>query len=451
MKHPNILAMASAASSALVVGAADAMALPKALRATAGFGAPLVTAEMTPQALMEQINGAITAMRTDIDNNVGSRVDGLVTARIETINTAISNMTDAMQALQAQVDAGVGAVENVIGDIPGDPAYVGVFNQFMRRGEDADSEVRAALNTRVQAAMQMGTGADGGYLAPIEWDRSITQQLLTAPSIRPYADNITITGPGFKRLVAVGRPGSGWVGETAARPQTSTPTFAEVTFGIGEIYANPAITQTALDDAAINLEQWLAGEVRDEFSRQEGVAFLAGDGVNKPKGLLTFVTGGTRATEHPLGDIKADPITADATSTAFTDALLDTIYRTPAERIAGAQWYMNRTTQASIRKIKDADGNYLWQPGLTAGQPGTIHGYGIIDLPGMPVYADGNGSIIALFGNMRATYLVIDRIGIRVLRDPYTNKPYVMFYTTKRVGGGVQNPEYMRAVKRNAA
>ena len=443
MKHPNILAMASAASSAAALPV-----LPRALRATMGMGLSGIRADApTPQAMFEELNRTLASMRGEID--ASKKEDGLVTAKVDKMNEHIGNLQTALQSVQEAVQTQQ-APENVIGDIPGDPAYVRTFNSFMRRGEDDNVEVRAALRARVDAAMQMGSQADGGFLAPIEWDRSITQQLLTAPSIRPYADSITITGQGFKRLVAVGRPGSGWVGETAARPQTSTPTFAEVTFGIGEIYANPAITQTALDDAAINLEDWLAGEVRDEFARQEGIAFLAGDGVNKPKGLLTFVEGAARATEHPLGAIKAETTNAAPTNTAFTDLLLDVVYNTPAERINGAQFYMARSTQAAIRKIKDADNNYLWQPGITAGQPGTIHGYGIIDLPGMPVYADGVGSTFVLFGNMRSTYLVIDRIGIRVLRDPYTNKPYVMFYTTKRVGGGVQNPEYMRAVKRIA-
>lgn len=378
MKHPNILAMASAASSAAALPV-----LPRALRATMGMGLSGIRADApTPQAMFEELNRTLASMRGEID--ASKKEDGLVTAKVDKMNEHIGNLQTALQSVQEAVQTQQ-APENVIGDIPGDPAYVRTFNSFMRRGEDDNVEVRAALRARVDAAMQMGSQADGGFLAPIEWDRSITQQLLTAPSIRPYADSITITGQGFKRLVAVGRPGSGWVGETAARPQTSTPTFAEVTFGIGEIYANPAITQTALDDAAIDLEAWLGNSVRSEFSRQENIAFLSGDGVNKPFGLLGYVEGGAHDTRHPLGAIEALVTAGNLATGVVSDDLLNVIYDLPAERSANARWFMNRTTEAGLRKLKDTTGNYIWQPRITEKEPSTLHGYQIVHIPGMPV------------------------------------------------------------------
>lgn len=436
LKHYSALAMASAATALIVP-----TSLPKALRATAGFGTPLVKADgADPQALFAQINQTLATMRTDIEANVGSRLDGLVTARVEEMNTHIGNLQTAMEAIQAAQNAGTGG-GNVIGDMPGNPEYVTNFRAHMRNGS-ADM-----VGTPVHNAMQIGVAEDGGYLAPIEWDRSITEGLVQSSPIRQFADNITISGPGFSRLFAVGQPGSGWVGETAPRPQTGTPQFVPLTFGIGEIYANPAITQQALDDAAINLETWLGGAVRDEFSRQENIAFLAGNGVNKPHGILTYVEGGANENRHPLGSIAR---TDTAGAAPVSDDFLDLIYSTPAERIQNARWFINRLTVGALRKLKDQNGQYIWQPGMAAGQPASLHAYPITEVPGMPV-ADTAGNVIALFGDMRATYLVIDRVGIRVLRDPYTNKPYVMFYTTKRVGGGVQNPEYMRALARRAA
>jgi HK97 family phage major capsid protein len=161
------------------------------------------------------------------------------------------------------------------------------------------------------------------------------------------------------------------------------------------------------------------------------------------------VAGGAHAARHPLGAIAAIVTAGNLATGAVGDDFLSVIYDLPSERSSNARWFMNRLQEAKIRKLKDTTGNYLWQPRLTDAEPSTFAGYRIVHVPGMSV--SGANAVVALFGDMRATYLVVDRVGIRVLRDPYTNKPFVMFYTTKRVGGGVQNPEYMRALKLAAA
>ena len=236
--------------------------------------------------------------------------------------------------------------------------------------------------------------------------------------------------------------GSGWVGETAARPETTTPGLTTLQFDTGEIYANPAATQRMLDDAGFDLEAWLAAEVNGEFGIQENIAFLSGNGTNKPYGLLTYVTGAANAARHPFGAIAT---TTTAAAAATSDELLTLISTLPSERDSNSKWYLNRSTLFTWRKMKDGQGNYLWQPNYVAGQPATLAGYPVVEVAGMPSIATTN--VVALFGDMQMTYLVVDRLGTQVLRDPYTNKPYVMFYTTKRVGGGVQNPEYMKALK----
>ncbi|TZG23885.1 phage major capsid protein, partial [Sphingomonas montanisoli] len=238
--------------------------------------------------------------------------------------------------------------------------------------------------------------------------------------------------------------GSGWVGETASRPATSTPQIGTVDFTPGEIYANPAISQGLLDDAALDLEQWLGGEVDTEFARQEGIAFLSGDGTNKPHGILTYVTGAANAARHPYGAI-AVVNSGHASTIPNGDAMIDFMYDLPSEFEAGSKLYLSRSSLRAVRKLKDGQGNYLWQPSYVSGEPASLNGAPVVEMPDMPAIAAGN--IAALYGNMEATYLVIDRVGIRVLRDPYTNKPFVHFYTTKRVGGGVHNPEPMRALK----
>ena len=311
-----------------------------------------------------------------------------------------------------------------------DKEYTDSFNAHMRKGD-------------VQAALNKGTAEEGGYLTPVEWDGTITDKLREESPMRQLAQVQVTSKAGWKKLFNMGGTGSGWVGETDARPETATPVLAELGFGHGEIYANPAATQQILDDAEINIEAWLASEVQAEFAEQEGVAFISGDGVKKPAGILTYVTGGSNAAKHPFGAIKA--INSGAAADIGSDAVLDLIYGLPKKYRQGAQFLTNNLTIAKVRKLKDGQGNYLWQPSAQAGQPATLHGYGLADDENMPDVAAN--SLPILFGDFKRGYLIIDRMGIRVLRDPYTKKPYVLFYTTKRVGGGVQNPECLRALK----
>ena len=380
-----------------------------------------------------------TSHTAQLEEIKSGKTDVLTTDKLDTINAALTELQTAVDdqaKIQAAAKLGNGGV---IGDIQADPEYNAAFKAHMRKGDKAPADV--------VAAMSKGTDADGGYLAPIEWDRTIGEKLKRISPMRQESRVITISVAGFKKYFGDRNVGSGWVGETASRPATTTPQIGTLDFTPGELYANPAITQQLLDDAAVDLEQWLGSEVDTEFNRQEGIAFLSGDGVNKPYGVLNYVTGGTSAARHPYGAIKAMGSQAAA---AFTgDGLLDVMYDLPSEFAANAKWHMNRLSIGTARKLKDGQGNYLWQPSYASGQPQTLAGAPVVEYPDMPLVAAG--AIAALFGDMEATYLVVDRIGIRILRDPYTNKPFVHFYTTKRVGGGVHNPEPMRAVKIQAA
>ena len=423
MKMQNNLRGATALGRGLIAVRAEAQ--PKT---PANFGELATAWEAFKESHTKQID-EIKAGKTDV----------LTTDKLETINAALTELqtaVDEQAKIQAAAKLGNGAV---IGDIQGDPEYAAAFKAHMRKGDKAPAEF--------QAAMSKGTDADGGYLAPIEWDRTIGEKLKRISPMRQESRVITISVAGFKKYFGDRNVGSGWVGETASRPATATPQIGTLDFTPGELYANPAITQQLLDDAAVDLEQWLGSEVDTEFNRQEGIAFLSGDGVNKPYGVLTYVTGAANAARHPYGAIKA---LGSQAATAFSgDGLLDVMYDLPSEFAANAKWHMNRLSIGTARKLKDGQGNYLWQPSYASGQPQTLAGAPVVEYPDMPLVAAGN--IAALFGDMEATYLVVDRIGIRILRDPYTNKPFVHFYTTKRVGGGVHNPEPMRAVKIQAS
>ena len=311
-----------------------------------------------------------------------------------------------------------------------DPEYTASFNAHMRKGD-------------VNAALNKGQAAEGGYLTPNEWDRTILDRLVVISPMRQLASSITISGNGFTKYFNNRGTTSGWVGEAAARPETNGPTLGALKYETGEIYANPAATQQILDDAEIDIENWLASEVETEFAYQEGAAFVSGSGVNKPSGVLTYVTGGTNATAHPWGDIKT--VSSGAAAAITSDGLLDLIYALPTEYSSSATLVANRTTLGAIRKLKDGQGNYLWQPSYQAGQPATLSGHQIRELPGLPDIAANSTPV--LFGDFKRGYLIVDRIGIRVLRDPFTNKPFVHFYSTKRVGGGLLNPDVIKALK----
>lgn len=310
-----------------------------------------------------------------------------------------------------------------------DKEYSAAFMAHMKKGE-------------VQAALNKGADDEGGFLTPTEWDRTITDKLVLVSPMRQICGVQTTSKNAYTKLFNVGGTGSGWVGEADVRPETNTGEFAPLTINTGEIYANPAATQQILDDAEINLESWLAGEVQTEFAKQEGLAFVSGNGTNKPNGILTYVTGGANAAKHPFGAIKT--VNSGAAAAITSDGVIDLIYDLPSAFTGNARFTMNRKTQGLIRKLKDGQGNYLWQPSYVAGQPATLAGFAVTEIPDMPDVAAGAKAV--MFGDFKQGYLIVDRIGVRVLRDPYTKKPYVLFYTTKRVGGGLVNPECLRAL-----
>lgn len=414
------------------------------LRSTAAKGRGLIAVRAEVQAkkpaTLDDVLTTFEAFKKKNDEAIDEirkgKADAITTETLDKINAALDELTTAVDDQAKFVAAAKLGNGGVIGDIQADPEYSAAFKAHMRKGDNAPADVKAA--------MSKGTDADGGYLAPIEWDRTIGEKLKKISPMRAESRVITISTAGFKKFFSDRVVGSGWVGETASRPTTSTPQIGAVDFTPGELYANPAISQGLLDDSAVDLENWLGSEVDTEFARQEGIAFVSGDGANKPYGILTYVTGAANAARHPYGAI---PVinSGNASTLPNGDALIDFMYDLPSEFEANAKLYLNRSSLRTLRKLKDGQGNYLWAPSYVAGEPATLNAAPVVQMPDMPNIAAGN--IAALYGDMEATYLVIDRVGIRVLRDPFTNKPFVHFYTTKRVGGGVHNPEPMRALK----
>lgn len=383
------------------------------------------------KALIDGVNQAFATFKAE--NNAAlegvkkGQADALQALKVDRINADIEKLQSAVDEANTRIAAA--QMSGVQQSGLKDKEYSAAFSMHMKRGE-------------VQASLNKGAADQGGYLAPTEWDRTVGDKLVLVSPMRSLATVQSISTNGFSKLFNQKGTTSGWVGETAARPETATPTLGTLTYTTGELYANPAATQQMLDDSEIDLEAWLAGEVQQEFAYQEGVAFMSGDGVNKPKGLLTYITGGANAAAHPYGAITT--VNSGAAAALTTDGIVSLIYALPGEFTANARFIMNRATQAAIRKLKDGQGNYIWQPSYVAGQPATVAGFGVTEVAGMPDIAAAAKPI--MFGDFRAGYLILDRVGVRVIRDNLTAKPFISFYTTKRVGGGLLNPQVLRAL-----
>jgi len=311
----------------------------------------------------------------------------------------------------------------------------GFVDGYLRHGRE--NEIKS-----ISGAVQ----ADGGYAVPREIDALIAAQLKRMSPIRAISQVVQVGTAGYRKLITTSGVQSGWVSEITARPETQTPKFAEIIPPSGELYANPATSQAILDDAAFNLEEWLASEIASEFARAEGAAYVLGSGTNQPKGFLGGPTAATSDSTRAFGTLQFIP---SGNATGFDAApelkLIDLVHALRPGHRQGAVFVMNSATMAVVRKLKAADGSFLWQPGIMEGQPARLLGYPVVEAEDMPDVA-ANAYPIA-FGNFRNGYIITERSATSILRDPYTNKPFVNFYATKRVGGQVLDSDAIKLFK----
>jgi len=363
--------------------------------------------------------------------------DVLTTEKLARIDRALD--IQKLQIDQLASKSVAGRKEDACEQPGSDPAHNTAFCEYIRKG---DVTHFSRLESK---ALSVGSEADGGYLVPHQTEQAVNHALRTLSPIRGIANVRQVSGIVYKRPFAISGASSGWVGETAARPQTASPVLAELVFPTMELYAMPAATLSLLDDSAVDIDEWIAEEVRVTFASQEGSAFVAGDGVNKPKGFLSYSTVPNSTWSWGNIGYVATGVAGAFPSTNPADKLIDLIYAVKAPYRANARFVANRLTQSAIRKIKDGQGNYLWQPSAVAGAPSTLMGYPITEAEEMPDITAS--SLPIAFGDFQRGYTVVDRTGIRVLRDPYSTKPYILFYTTKRVGGGVQDFDAIKVLK----
>jgi len=349
----------------------------------------------------------------------------------------IAALREDLAALKARLDAQ--AVAGARPALSGAKAEPSPFvERYLRKGLEAGVELKA---------LSGASDAAGGYAVPEELDAAIERTLTAISPIRAIANVVKVGSAGYRKLVTTGGTPSGWVAETGARPETNTPDFTEVAPPFGELYANPAASQAMLDDAAFDVEAWLASEIATEFARAEGAAFVAGNGTNRPKGFLAAPTSAAADGARPFGTLQflATGVAGGFPASNPQDKLIDFVQTLRSPYRQGATFVMNSATAARIRKFKTADGAFLWQTGLVAGQPDTLLGYPVVEAEDMPdVAAD---ALAVAFGNFRAGYLIAERAETQILRDPYTNKPFVHFYATRRVGGQVMNSEAIKLLK----
>ncbi|HHJ4379962.1 TPA: phage major capsid protein [Citrobacter freundii] len=348
---------------------------------------------------------------------------GKLAGEVETLNGKLSELDELKSALEEELKQ----VKRPAGGPQSKAAseHKTAFIGFMRKGKDD------GLRELERKALQVGVDEDGGYAVPEELDRTILNILKDEVVMRQEATTITVGGANYKKLVNLGGTASGWVGETDARPETDASKLGQIEPFMGEIYGNPQATQTMLDDAFFNVEDWINSELAIEFAEQEEIAFTSGNGTKKPKGFLAYAS--TLDPDKTRAFCTLQHILSGAAAGVTADAIIKLVYTLRKVYRNGAKFMMNNNSLFAIRILKDSEGNYLWRPGLELGQPSSLAGYGVAENEQMPDIA-ADAKAIA-FGNFKRGYTIVDRIGTRILRDPYTKKPFVGFYTTKRTGG----------------
>lgn len=355
--------------------------------------------------------------------------DPLYSEHLAKINETLDNQKQRLAQIEtANARPGASlAGSPVSGENAGE--YKSAFRNYLRKGMDGGLE---ALQTKALSS----TNADGGYLITPEMSEMIVQIVNETSPMRELARVETISTDSLDVIEDDDLPGASWVSETASRSDTTTHQINKHSISVHEMYASPKATQKLIDDASIDVESWVASRVAEKFAALEATSFVSGDGSGKPKGILSYGAGTTFGSE-------IEQIQSGTDAEVSADSLIRLYYALKEEYAKNATFLMNRSVLQSVRLLKEATTNqYLWQPGLAAGAPDTLLGVPVKTAADMPVAS--NASLSVAVADFKQAYLIVDRVGVRILRDPFTDKPYVKFYTTKRVGGEVVNTEAVK-------
>lgn len=414
------------------------------------------------------------------DELIKAKADGKAVADLEGKLVKIGADLDKFGELKAQLDEVMAKLQRdaINGGAKGDETAaleIKQFNAMIRadfqsKGKPIPAELDAkqyaeyknaffkltagvtidSLSGDERKALSAGSDPDGGYLLPQSTVGRMVSKIFEQSTMRQLANVQTISTDKLEGIVDNNEADAGWVSEMGARPETGTPQVGKYEIQAHEMYASPKITQKLIDDAATNVESWLAGKVADKFARVEGAGFATGNGVGKPRGLFAYDTAAIGDDARAWGTFEHVVTGASGSfGSNKVDPLQDLIGATKDQYLQGAQWFMRREMRTAIRKLKEASTDrYLWEPSMQAGQPDRLMGY--VARIDQYVPAMSAGSLSLAFGDFKEAYTIVDRVGVRTLRDPFTAKPYVVFYSTKRTGGGAVNFEAVKFLKLSA-
>ena len=358
--------------------------------------------------------------------------DPLYNEHLGNISMALDNYKSRLDTIETAYNRPILGDDVNIKSSASNGEYSKAFRNYLRKGMEGGLEM---LQTK---ALSVGSDPDGGYLVTPHMSSKIVQSIFETSPMRQLASVETISSDALELIDDHDQAAAGWTAETGAITETATPTLAKRNIPTHELYAQPKATQKLVDDSAIDIESWLSGKIADIFSRKENTAFISGVGVGQPRGILTYASGTS------WGQIQQ--VTSGSSGAVTADAIINLFYALKDAYSKRANFLMNRTVVQSIRLLKQATTNqYMWQPGLAAGAPDTLMGVPVHMAADMPVAAANSLSIAV--GDFQAAYQIVDRKGISILRDPFTEKPFVKFYATKRVGGDVVNFEAIKLMK----
>ena len=381
--------------------------------------------------LVNDINQSFLEFKTRNDQRLREleqgRRDPLINQQVDTLAREVQNLAEIksrMEHIETQLNRPVFETRSGAEGIH-DNRDRKIISQYLRHGE-------SALTPDEVKQLSVDSDPQGGYWVTGQMSQQVISKVTETSPMRSLATVETISSDALEIPEDIDEAAVGWTAETGVRSETASPTIGVRRIPVHEIYAMPKATQQLLDDARVNVEEWLSGKIAAKMSTTENIAFINGDGVDKPRGLLTYPAGSTNPGEiEQVNSGSAGALTADGLRSLF--------YALKTPYIRNARWIMGRSTIESISKLKDGGGEYLWSPGLKEGEPQMLLGHPIDRMEDMPSVA-ANALPVA-FGDWKQAYTIVDRAGVRVLRDPYSSKPFVLFYTTKRVGGDVTNFE----------
>jgi HK97 family phage major capsid protein len=396
------------------------------------------------------------------------KVDAVTNEKVDRINKALDDLADQMKAAASRSDA-IEAKANRLSLSGGkaDDVETKAAAAFAAQTGSAVSvedlrEYKSALfgmsgplrNAQMKSeikALSVGSDPDGGYLVTPDTTGRIVSRIYETSPMRQVASVMSIGTDTVEGLNDLGQNGFAWVGETGGRTENATAQLGKWSIPVHEAVSIVSATQKVLEDARLDLESWLATKSADRLGRGENAAFVSGDGVSKPRGLFTYPTAATVDASRAWGTFEHINTSANGAFRTRSgdvnpvDDLINVVYALKAAYRPNAQWMTNRGTLRDARKLKDGQGNYIWQPSPVAGQPSALLGFPVVEAEDVPVM--GTNSLSMAFGDFREAYQIVDRIGLSVLRDPYTAYPYVFFKFRKRVGGGAISFEAVKFLR----